>query len=157
MRKVSLLIAVASALVVVLPAATVSATPPSDVMIVVDTVVGPDGGSGPFTADGPAVDDGVFCSSGFTFDVFGKAAGFQSGRGVNFQVAKVFICDDESGAIVMKLQVRIDQKGNNYSWNVVEGFGAYEDLHGTGQGFGISPPDDPDQITDTFMGGMHID
>ena len=157
MRKIQFLVAGAAALAISLPSATARATPPSDVTIVADTTIGPDGGSGPFMADGPAVTEGLFCPSGFSLDVGGKAAGFQSGRGVNFQIFKVFFCDDESGAIIMKLQVRIDQKGNNYSWNVVEGFGAYEDLHGTGQGFGISPPEDPNQITDTFTGKMHVD
>jgi hypothetical protein len=157
MRKFSLLIAATSALVVALPAATVSATPPSDVVIVIETTIGLEGGSGPFTATGPAVDEGLFCASGFSVDVFGKAAGFQSGQGVNFLIGKVFLCDDESGAILVKMQVRQDARGNNYNWNVVDGDGAYEDLHGTGQGFGISPPDDPNEILDTFAGRMHID
>lgn len=157
MTKIKFLVAGAAALAISLPAVTATATPPSDVTIVAETTLGDTGGSGPFTAEGDAVTDGLFCSSGFSFDVGGKAAGFQSERGINFQVFKAFVCDDESGAIIMKLQVRIDRKGNNYSWNVVEGFGAYEDLHGTGRGFGISPPEDPDQITDTFIGRMHND
>ena len=153
MRKIPMLVgAGAAALIVALPATTVTATTPSDVTIEVDTSI--ELGGGPFTATGAAVDDGLFCGSGETFDVAGKAAG-GTPQGVNFQVVKLFVCDDESGAVSIKLQVRIDRKGDNFNWTVVEGWGAYEDLHGTGRGIGI--PTGPTSVLDVFSGGMHID
>lgn len=152
MRKMSVLIgAAAAALIVALPA-TATATAPLDVTIEVDTSI--ELGGGPFVATGPAVDDGLFCASGDTFDVAGKVAG-GTPQGVNFQVFKLFVCDDGSGAAVIKLQVRIDRKGDNFNWNVVDGSGAYEDLHGTGGGIGI--PTGPTSVFDIFSGGMHID
>ena len=153
MGKIPMLVgAAAAALIVALPATTVTATTPLDVTVEVDTSI--ELGGGPFTATGPAVDDGLFCASGDTFDVAGKVAG-GTPQGVNFQVFKLFVCDDESGAALIKLQVRIDHKGDNFNWNVVEGWGAYEDLHGTGRGIGI--PTGPTTVFDIFSGGMHID
>lgn len=157
-KRLAVAVLVVAALAMGTPMGTAGATPPADVDIVVDTTIGPfGGGSGPFTAFGPAVDDELFCDAGFTYDRSGKPAPAPNGndQGVNIQVFKVFECEDGSGEIVVKLQVRINRNGNNFHWNIVEATGDYEDLHGTGSGFGIYNA--PGDITDIFSGGLHAD
>lgn len=165
MRRFLVLAAAGAVALLMLPAAPASATPPSGVHFDVHTTIPPEGGptSGPFTASGPAVDDGLICSSGDTIDVFGKASGF-SPAGVNFQLVKSFTCDDGSGEFLVKLQVRIDAKGDNFNWVIVGGTGAYEDLHGAGSGVGYHhhhhhhhPLCGPDCVHDVYDGGVHID
>lgn len=158
MRKLLILVAAAALLLVMLPVAPVGATPPSGVQIEVTTTLPAEGPSfGPFTATGPAVDAGLMCSSGDTVDVFGKAAGFQSERGFNLQVLKLFTCDDEPfGEFLVKLQVRIDAKGVSFSWNAFGGTGAYENLHGAGTGVGL-PTCGEDCVFDVYDGKVHID
>lgn len=138
-----------------LPAA---ATTPTDVAIEVESSLL--GDPGPFTASGPAVDDGLICASGVVYDLAGKVSGF-SPTGFNFSGVKGFECADGSGAFAVNLQARIDfRKGVTFNWNVLHGIGAYEDLHGAGSGIGIpgEPCGDPDVcILDIYDGGMHID
>ena len=112
---------------------------------------------GTFTASGPAVDAGIVCPSGDVIDESLKVSGFQSQTGMNFQVAKRFTCADGSGEFFMKLQVRIDRKGNNFHWVVTGGTGPYERLHGTGSGYGTSSPDLPGIVFDHYKGKVHID
>ena len=160
MRKNSLLVAAGLALAVAIPSATADATPPADVEIVIETTISDAGGSGPFFAFGPAVDDGVFCETGFSSDLPRTKSSGGNAQGINLQVFKKLECDDESGSVTLKLQVRIDRKGNNFNWNIVEGTGDYERLHGTGEGFGIflgPNPEGNDQILDILDGKMHID
>lgn len=153
---------VLAALVVVLALAATgslvwAASPPVDVHFEVLTTIPPGGGPtpGPFTATGPAVDEGIVCPDGVTTDVFGKASGFQSQTGgVNIQVVKLFMCDDGSGEFLVKLQVRIDKKGDNFNWNILGGTGDYEKLHGTGKGIGLPIPDG---VLDVYEGAAHID
>jgi len=150
------------ALVVVLALATTgslvwAATPPVGVVFEVPTTI-PGGGLptfGPFTATGPAVDDLIVCASGDTRDVFGKTSGFQSQTGgVNIQVVKRFTCGDGSGEFFVKLQVRIDKKGDNFNWNILGGTEDYEKLHGTGKGIGLPLPED---VLDLYSGKVHVD
>lgn len=154
MRK-RLISATLLAAAMVLPASSAGATPPSDVMFEVPTVIPDDGGPtfGPFTATGPAVDAGLMCPSGETTDVFGKASG-GTPQGINFQAVKLFECDDGSGAFVVKLQVRLDRKGDNFQWVVLDGFGAYEQLRGAGDGVGFPLPDG---VFDVYQGEVHLD
>jgi hypothetical protein len=158
MRRAFVLVAVAAVMLVALPMVPAGATPPSDVEFVVETEFLPDGTTGgPFTASGPAVDDGLMCETGDTIDVFAKASGFQSGRGFNIQVVKLFTCEDGSGDFLVKLQVRIDQKGDNFTWTILEGTGEYERLHGTGDGIGVELPGNPEGVLDLYSGAIHID
>jgi hypothetical protein len=156
MRKGLILLA-ATALMVTfaLPAA---ATTPSDVAIEVESSLL--GQPGPFTASGSAVDDGLICDSGLVYDLTGKASGF-SPTGFNFSGIKGFDCADGSGGFAVNLQARIDfRKGVSFSWNVIDGVGAYEKLHGAGSGFGIPgvPCGNPNEcILDVYDGGLHVD
>jgi hypothetical protein len=128
-------------------AAPAYATPPQDVAIQIQTT---DFGDGPFTATGPV------CPSGTTSTPLRLAAGFQSGRGGNILVAKEFTCDDGSGSFLLLLRVKIafEPFSDTFTWSVLGGTGAYENLHGSGSGFGTPTPD---FLLDTFTGGMHID
>lgn len=154
MRKLSMLLVIA--LILLLAAAPAAASsPPLNVVFEVVTLFPPEGPTyGPFTASGPAVDAGIVCPSGDTIDTFGKASGYQSQTGVNFQVIKLFACDDGSGEFYVKLQVRIDAKGDNFRWTIVDGSGAYEKLHGTGSGIGLPIPDG---VFDIYDGKLHLD
>lgn len=150
MRRVTIL-AVSGVLLIALPAVPVHATPPEEVLIEVDTTlpeVGPT--FGPFTATGP------LCPSGDSIDVSSRFVGFQSGNRAQILVAKQFTCDDQSGSFVLLLRVHLQFQpfSDVFTWSVVEGTGAYDRLHGSGDGFGV-----PSAIGvfDTFTGAMHFD
>jgi hypothetical protein len=156
MRKAAVvLFAMALTVAFALPA---GATAPADVEISVESSLL--GAPGPFTASGPAVDDGLICGEGEVIDAVGKATGF-SPTGFNFQGIKLFICDDLSGEFYVNLQARIDfRKGVTFTWNVLNGTGAYDKLHGAGTGIGLGgvPCGDPSVcVLDIYHGGMHID
>lgn len=157
MYKRSMLITLTVILLLVLSVAPGAASSrPLDVHFEVPTTIPGEGGPsfGPFTATGPAVDARIVCASGDTIDVFGKASGFQSPTGVNFQVVKLFTCDDGSGEFFVKLQVRIDKKGDNFNWNILGGTGSYEKLHGVGKGSGLP---NPEGVLDLYSGAVHVD
>jgi hypothetical protein len=157
MRRTLVIVAALALMLVAVPLAPAGATPPLDVVFEVPTFVPPGGGptGGPFVATGPAVDDGIMCATGDTIDVFAKVSGLPSNRGANIQVVKLFTCDDGSGEFYVKLQVRIDRNGDNFSWTVMDGTGAYAELHGTGDGIGIPLPDDA--VFDVYEGKVHVD
>lgn len=151
------LAAVTAALFLVMPVATVHATPPLDVSFEVQTSF-IDGGplsGGPFTASGPAVDAGLVCAAGDATDNdLPQAAGYQSERGINLLIVKHFSCADVSGDFWIKLQVRIDARGDTFTWAIVDGTGDYERLRGTGSGTG-----EPASygVLDLYEGGVHVD
>ena len=153
MRKLTIGAALLAAVAVLSPSA-VDAGPPLDVTFEVPTTISEEGPTfGPFTASGAAVDSGDMCPSGDTIDLFGRPSG-GTPQGVNIQVVKLFTCDDGSGSFVVKLQVRIDRKGDNFQWVVLEGAGAYERLHGVGDGVGFPTPDG---VFDVYQGQLHVD
>lgn len=143
---------------IVVMAAPAGATPPSGVSIEVETSFS--GDPAPFVASGPAVDDGLICSTGTVVDAEGKVTGF-SNNGYNFQGIKHFTCADGSGEFDVNLQARIDYTdGVTFNWNVISGIEEYEDLHGAGHGVGIPgvPCGDPYEcVLDVYDGGLHID
>lgn len=160
MRKHKIVISSTVILFLVLSVAPGAASsPPQGVEFEVPTTLPPDGGPsfGPFTATGPAVDAGIVCPSGDTIDVFGKRSGDQSQRGFNIQIVKLFTCDDGSGEFFVKLQVRIDQKGDNFNWTIMKGTGDYVKLHGTGKGVGLYLSAEPEVVLDLYTGTAHID
>jgi hypothetical protein len=132
-------------------AASANATPPQDVLIQVQTVSVPNSdASGPFTASGPV------CPTGTTSTPFRRTAGFERGTGGEIFVGKEFTCDDGSGSFLLVLHVTItfEPFSDTFTWRVMDGTGAYENLHGTGSGTGVPMPD---FLLDTFTGEMHID
>jgi hypothetical protein len=152
MRRLALvLVLVGASVAMAVPA---GAAPPTDVILEVETSLL--GAPSPFAASGPAVDDGLMCGSGMVVDDSGKATGF-SPTGFNFQGVKHFICDDQSGEFLVNLRARIDfRMGIAFHWNVLSGTGAYEDLHGAGNGIGLDNCG-PDCVFDVYFGGVHID
>src|SRR5919108_1741484 len=150
MRKLVFIIAFGVLLAGVSPS---HATPPSDVVIHIDTVFPPDGGpaSGQFTATGP------ICSAGSTVDLFVLGGGFQSGVVGELLAVKQFTCADGSGTFLLLLRVHLvfepTTTTNTFTWSVLSGTGAYENLHGAGTGFGVFAPGG---VLDTLTGRMHV-
>ena len=153
-RVLVLMVAITVMFALAVPA---GATPPSEVdYIEVENDLVIFGGPNPFVASGPAVTDGLICDAGVVFDVSAKATGI-SPTGFNFQGVKLFRCDDGSGEFFVNLQARIDfRKGTTFNWNVLSGIGAYQDLHGVGNGVGL-PLCGDDCVLDVYEGGFHID
>lgn len=150
MRRLAAVI-VAGGIFVALPGAPARATPPEDVLIEVDTTLPPEGPSfGPFTATGP------ICPTGDSVDVFSRFVGFQSGREAQILVGKEFTCDDGSGSFLLLMQVHLEFQTftDAFSWTVLDGTGAYETLHGSGDGFGVPTNNG---VFDTFSGEMHVE
>ena len=154
-RRLPLILVLTAALMVaaVLPA---GATPPSGVNIEVETSLVGENPPAPFTATGPAVDDGVICPEGTVVNATGKVSGnFKTG--FNFQGIKHFTCENGSGEFFVNLQARIffSERPTKFQWNVVDGTDDYEDLHGAGSGVGL-PDCGPDCVLDVYDGGLHI-
>ena len=161
MRKVILLVAVIALFLVALPIGSAGATPPEQVTFEGPSYfMGPDAGTGFFTATGPAVDSGAMCPGGTVADIYTKAAPKmgQSPNGVNLQIVKEFTCDDGSGVFLVKLQVHITYYPT-FNWVIVDGTGAYEDLKGNGDGFGAYPlfngVPEPIGVGDVYEGKLH--
>ncbi len=155
MRKPPVLVVLTLALFLALSVTPGEASsPPLAVTFEVQTTLSHPNG-GPFVATGPAVDAGIICSHGSTVDVDLKASGEESPTTVNYQVHKKFTCaEPQTNTFVVKMQVR---KGNNYSWNIVEGTGNYERLRGTGQGQGTFVSGQSYDVLDVFRGAVHVD
>jgi hypothetical protein len=105
------------------------------------TIINPiDFGSGPlfpsdFTASGPAVDAGLFCASGISYTLVNMMAGPPSSGLMNFHDIKRFVCEDESGSIIVLLNAHAlsGPPHNVGPWNILSGTGAYVDLYGRGE------------------------
>lgn len=151
-RRLGILVAVLALALVggVLPALPAGATPPEEVFIESDVTFA-DPSFGTFTATGP------ICESGTTLDPVVLGVGFQSGQRGQLLVVKEFTCDDGSGTFTMLLRVTlrfVPTFSDTFTWSVISGTGAYENLHGTGEGFGV--PTDTG-VFDTYAGRMHFD
>jgi len=127
--------ALIAALALLLPASALAAArqPTLGVTFDVHTVFGQS--SVPFTASGPAVDAGFVCPVGTVDDLSGSL--IETRQGWTGQFVKEFTCTDGSGSFVVKLQVRLDKRGDNFSWTVLSGTDRYASLRGAGSGFGI--------------------
>lgn len=135
---------------VVLPAWPAGATLPQEVFIESDVTFA-EPSFGTFTATGP------ICESGTVLDPIVLGAGFQSGQRGQLLVVKEFTCDDETGTFTMLLHVTlrfVPSFSDTFTWSVLRGTGAYDDLHGTGEGFGVPTESG---VFDTFTGEMHFD
>ena len=153
-RKIKFsIIVLVTALSIVFLVVPVMAKPPLDVQIVdVHTI----GGSGTFTASGPAVDSKVLCGFGDVYDLSVKRSGPPGGTFRILRVLKRFECGDGSGTFDVKLVVRLDLTTHETTanWKVVGGTGNYVRLHGNGKLIGI-PITPGESITDTYDGKMH--
>ena len=154
MKNRRFLIAVLLTILCVAIAVPAGATPPSGVSIEVETSFL--GDPSPFTAVGPAVDDGLICNTGTVVEASSNVIGF-SRNGFNFKGIKHFTCDDGSGEFLINIKARIDfRKGTTFNWNVLRGTGDYEDLHGAGSGIGLDLCG-TDCVLDIYDGELHID
>lgn len=158
MRRLMTVLATITTLLLMTTVGPAEATAPTDVLFEVETSLV--GDPSPFTASGPAVDQGLVCSAGYVFDAAGQVTG-NSPTGFNFQGIKFFSCADGSGGFAANLQARIDfRRGVTFYWNILGGTGDYEKLHGAGTGIGIGgvPCGDPNFcVLDIYDGGLHID
>jgi hypothetical protein len=153
MRRITVLLAIpVILLLLVTPAA---ASPPLGVVIEAEVRgLGSGPWTGPFTATGQAVDDGLMCPSGTTLSTWHRTSG--GGPYTNIQVAYLFTCADLSGDFTVFLTARFggDLEWSTGAWRVIGGSGDYEGLHGSGklQGFYECGPD---CIIDTYTGKLH--
>jgi hypothetical protein len=155
MRTLGLLAAVGALSVLTGP--PVNAAPPQNVLIEVDVTVPPEGPSvGTFTATGPV------CPSGSTTDIFARSAGFESERRVQILIGREFTCDDGSGTFLLLIRVHAEFEAPGSlvfvhpipkTWSVLDGTGAFENLHGAGKGFGEPTAEG---FFDTLTGRLQI-
>ena len=151
-RVIGAVVAAVVALVAV--AGPVGAATPQQVTIVSHVTFNPDGPNyGDFTASGEAVDSGLICGSGTFVDTAIRFAGFQSNRGmVQLLVVKELTCDDQSGTIIVKLQIQanFDTGIESFTWVVLSGTGDY--AHVRGGGSGSTVPNPPTGNINTYEG-----
>lgn len=83
-----------------------------------------------FTAEGPAVDEGLVCAGG-TVDL----QGFDTSIG-SWRHEIIYLCDDGSGQFNMELELKVSYTDAGYTesgpWTIVWGSGEYENLVGSG-------------------------
>ena len=86
-------------------------------------------------------------------------AGAQSGRKAQIPVWKVFTCDDDSGHLLIKIEVHLEFETSteSFSWVVLDGDGAYSDVHGSGSGSTVSDGSDPQTGNFNFYDGFLLD
>lgn len=159
MRKFLVLATVAALFTVALPVGSAGADSPfEEVSLEVTTefsLTAPP--NGPFTAGGSAVDAGLICESGWSYDSGGKFSPRNNPNvGVNIQAVKIFLCgatswtDDVPDGFVMRLQIRFDKKGGSMNWVVIDGWGSYAGIAGNGDG--TSAGSMAEGITDLLSG-----
>jgi hypothetical protein len=161
MRKLILLAAVAALFLVALPIASAGAGSPFEkVTIEVDTSF-PEGlpPNGPFKVlDPAAVDAGLICESGWSFDAGGKFSPRDNpdAGALNIQAVKVFLCGAEAltfeadDGFVMRLQIHFGKKGGSINWVVIDGWGDYTSIAGNGKGSSVGSM--ATSVTDTLSG-----
>jgi hypothetical protein len=145
--------AVAAALVLLLPIVPVEASSGLSVHFDIQTTIVPGFAGGPFTAIGPAVDNGLVCSTGDTVDVSVEVTGGGPKGVAGYHVLKSFTCANETGSFLLKLEVRSSpSRGGTYSWTVVGGTYQYANLRGSGTGYSV-PADYG--VNDQLFGSLH--
>ncbi len=153
MRRSIGTLAIAGALFLAIPIASVQASPGLGVAFDVQTTLG-NPSSGPFTATGVAVNRGVVCADGWTIDVGVTVTGANNrSGGATYHVLKDFVCNDGSGSFLLKFEVRADDsRSRPYSWMVAGGTGAYSHLAGSGSGYSVAADYG---INDRIFGNVH--
>ena len=124
----------------------------------------PDLATGSFTASGDAVDEGVMCRDGTKADLAPEKWAGNSDKVTNGQVLSEFTCTEgplTGDTFIIKLQLHIPAESPTWTlnWTVMDGTGAFADLHGSGRGVGsvFFGPDGPPPIgaSDVLTGGLH--
>ena len=108
-------------------------------------------GSGTFAAIGPV------CPAGAIETLRDQGVAGESGRHFEVLVVHRFSCADGSGTFDLLLQVHLDfvpDYSDEFTWSVLDGTGAWAQLHGYGTGFGIRTDSG---VYDTYEGSVHVD
>lgn len=164
MRKLSKLTIIAVIVLLVVPFLPAAASsPPLDVGFVFDEFWQdpPDGPIlGTFTASGPAVEAGLMCPEGITFNVGGHATPPNSDGSYTFHIYKALICSDpntdpEVDWFIMKLEGKSDDVTGTFNWIIWKGSGIFDKLHGTGKA--TVEYDGPYIFFAWLTGQLHID
>ncbi len=149
MRRLTAMAAPGTILALCAAALTASpalATTPTPVTIEV-TTSSPTGGT--FTTSGAGL-----CPSGTTTDQV-VGTGPPHGFHANFHDLKTFTCADGSGAFTANVQAHLifGSPTDSFTWNILNGTGAYTNLRGSGNGVGDELPT---EINDHFVGVVHF-
>jgi|MudIll2142460700_1097286.scaffolds.fasta_scaffold177374_1 hypothetical protein len=114
-----------------------ASSPPLDVKIVATVTFNPDGPNfGSFVATGAAADAGLICPEGTFVDVSYAFGGEQSDRTLIIHITRMFSCNDGSGEFYMQDvgQADLISSTRTSHWVILSGVGAYDKLHGNGNG-----------------------
>ena len=148
-RLLVALCSVAVLMAVAVPAATAT-LPRAVTMTSVMTYVEGGHSYGTFEATGPAVTRDLICPNGEVRDIYlNEVEG-------GWDVVKAFVCADGSQSFIVRLQVKVNENGETFSWAVRGGTGPYRGLFGTGSG--TSTPwdwqSDGGHLTNTYTGTL---
>jgi hypothetical protein len=162
MRKLTHLTLIAAMLILALPLSPVSASsPPLDVQFVFDEAWydPPEGPiQGTFTASGPAVEAGLMCPEGITFNIWGHATPKNEHGSYTFHILKALTCtgtDPEVDWFIMRLEGQSTDETGTFNWMVWKASGIFAKLHGTGNA--TVDYDGPYEFVGTLLGKLHID
>ena len=140
---------------------------PLEVDFEVTTFFAPPGelATGFFTASGDAVNEGVMCPGGDKIDIAPEKWAGNPDKVINGQVLTEFTCGEggphAGDTFVIKMQLHIPAGSPTWTvnWTVMDGTGAFADLHGSGRGEGsvfLGPdPGPPIGAIDLLNGGLH--
>lgn len=113
------------------------------------------GGTEPFTATGPAVDDGLVCGTGTVVETAATSKD-TNGPYTKLWITKRFDCGDGSGTFDVDMVVKLNKSTGTTTanWKVVAGTGNYASLKGNGSLFG-TPIVMGVTIFDVYDGKLH--
>jgi len=101
---------------------------------------------GTFEATGPAVTSHLICPTGEVRDVYlNEVEG-------GWDVVKAFVCADGSQTFIVRLQVKVNDSGETFTWTVTGGTGPYRGLSGSGSGTSTLWVNG--QLTNTYTGTL---
>jgi len=128
-----------------------SASPPEDVTIHSLMLAQEEGPNlGTFEAAG----SDLICAEGTVTDlgyIFSRSD--HSGRNLQLVVVKEFGCPDGTFLVLMRVHVDFLTGSEVFSWTILDGTGAYTDLHGQGTGTTTFPADG--QFDNSYTGQLH--
>jgi hypothetical protein len=109
--------------------------------------------SGPFTATGAAVADGLLCASGTITELHTHGVGLPDGD-FRVLVLKQLACDDRPGTLELVLWVDVvEGVGNSFEWQALWGTQALADIcGGGGEGSGVWAQDPA--VIDSYAGRL---
>jgi len=101
---------------------------------------------GTFEATGPAVTGHLICPTGEVRDVYlNQVEG-------GWDVVKAFVCADGNETFIVRMQVKVNDNGETFTWTVTGGSGPYRGLSGGGSGTSTLWVNG--QLTNTYTGTL---